>query len=214
MTFANGQPHEGGTETKERILEAALTVFGEKGYHNATIAEIAEEAGIGKGTVYWYFSSKEELFAGMVDHGIGVLEGKLYTILSNQTLDFPKLLKLFVHTYLEFTYYHRHLARIFLHSVPGMRGGFEEKFFEWRQRFSKVNTELIRRGVNTGFFQRDFVVEWMETALAGLTSAFIGRQIINEHEQEFAGETEFIYRLLVEGIGSKNKGVGQFEQDS
>ena len=44
-----------------RLVEAACAVFAEKGYASTRVAEIAERAGVGKGTVYEYFSSKEEL---------------------------------------------------------------------------------------------------------------------------------------------------------
>jgi len=48
---------------RQAILEAALVVFDAKGYANATIEDIAERAGISKGSIYNYFSSKEDLFA-------------------------------------------------------------------------------------------------------------------------------------------------------
>ena len=51
---------------KERILEAALEVFSNKGFHPATTDEIAERAGVGKGTLYRYFETKEKLFAQLV----------------------------------------------------------------------------------------------------------------------------------------------------
>lgn len=49
-------------QKKKIILGAAVTVFSRKGTAAARIADIAEEAGIGKGTIYEYFSSKEEIF--------------------------------------------------------------------------------------------------------------------------------------------------------
>jgi len=51
---------------KERILDAALEVFSLKGFHPATMDEIAEKAGVGKGTLYRYFETKEKLFAELV----------------------------------------------------------------------------------------------------------------------------------------------------
>ena len=48
-------------EKRPLILEAATRVFAEQGFAAVTVAEIADHAGIGKGTVYEYFSSKEEL---------------------------------------------------------------------------------------------------------------------------------------------------------
>ncbi len=50
------------------VLEAAATVFAERGYNAATIEEIAQVAGIGKGTTYEYFKSKQELFLAVIEH--------------------------------------------------------------------------------------------------------------------------------------------------
>jgi AcrR family transcriptional regulator len=51
--------HKG--DKRPRLVDAACAVFAEKGYASTRVADIAERAGVGKGTVYEYFSSKEEL---------------------------------------------------------------------------------------------------------------------------------------------------------
>lgn len=48
-------------DTKERILEAALAVFEERGYHASSIDEIAARAGVTKGAVYYWFADKDDL---------------------------------------------------------------------------------------------------------------------------------------------------------
>jgi AcrR family transcriptional regulator len=53
-------------ERRERILDAAIQVFGRKGFAGANVADIAEAANIGKGTVYLYFKSKEEIFSAIL----------------------------------------------------------------------------------------------------------------------------------------------------
>lgn len=56
------------TSTKRRrIIDAALQVFSEKGFHNATISQVAQEAHVGKGTVYLYFEGKEALLVAIFD---------------------------------------------------------------------------------------------------------------------------------------------------
>jgi TetR/AcrR family fatty acid metabolism transcriptional regulator len=52
---------------RERIIAAAGRLFGERGYHNTTTAEIAEAAGVAAGTIYIYFSSKEELLVAVFE---------------------------------------------------------------------------------------------------------------------------------------------------
>src|SRR6476619_4730415 len=50
----------------EQIIKAALEVFGECGLANARLQDIAERAGVSKGTIYLYFPNKEELFREMI----------------------------------------------------------------------------------------------------------------------------------------------------
>jgi len=51
---------------RAQILEAALRSFSEKGYHEATMDDLAREAGLSKGSLYWHFKSKAEVFAGLL----------------------------------------------------------------------------------------------------------------------------------------------------
>lgn len=56
-----------GEATRRKILDAAETVFGEMGYHEASIAEITRRAGVAQGTYYIYFHNKREIFAELVE---------------------------------------------------------------------------------------------------------------------------------------------------
>jgi TetR/AcrR family fatty acid metabolism transcriptional regulator len=51
---------------RKQILEAALRVFMEKGFHVTNVSDVAAEAGVSQGTIYWYFESKDELFNATV----------------------------------------------------------------------------------------------------------------------------------------------------
>jgi len=52
----------------EAIREAAIRVFDAKGYHDATVSEIAAEANVGKGTVYFYYASKEDVLLAILEY--------------------------------------------------------------------------------------------------------------------------------------------------
>ena len=66
---------------EEEILQAARELFARKGYYNTTLEEIAHHAQFGKGTIYNYFSSKEDLFCGilngLLDTAIDVAESSI-----------------------------------------------------------------------------------------------------------------------------------------
>ena len=52
---------------REQILEAAHVCFGESGYHAATMDDLVRASGLSKGSLYWHFQSKEEVFLGLLD---------------------------------------------------------------------------------------------------------------------------------------------------
>lgn len=53
-------------ERRQQIMQAALTCFARKGYHQTTMDDIVAESGLSKGTLYWYFKSKDDLFISLV----------------------------------------------------------------------------------------------------------------------------------------------------
>lgn len=66
MTEPRRAHTEQGLERKTQLLEAAAALFSTKGYSNTRIADICAAAGVAKGLVYWYFPTKESLFAELV----------------------------------------------------------------------------------------------------------------------------------------------------
>ncbi len=55
-------------QRREMILDAAITMFARHGYETCDVDKIADSAGIGKGTIYRHFESKEKLFVSVIDH--------------------------------------------------------------------------------------------------------------------------------------------------
>jgi AcrR family transcriptional regulator len=68
-------------EVRERIVAAALRVFGERGFHGATIADVVRESGLSVGAIYTWFKGKDELFLATCDlasgRGLGELAARL-----------------------------------------------------------------------------------------------------------------------------------------
>ncbi|WP_030203590.1 TetR/AcrR family transcriptional regulator [Streptomyces sp. NRRL S-87] len=71
----------GGTSrrqaTRQKLYEAAVTLIAEQGFSATTVDEIAERAGVAKGTVYYNFASKTVLFEELLRHGVGLLTASL-----------------------------------------------------------------------------------------------------------------------------------------
>ena len=71
-------------KTKRKIFEASMKLFSEKGYEGTSIEEITSEVGVAKGTLYYHFTSKEEIFDFLISEGMGLLENSIQIKVNKQ----------------------------------------------------------------------------------------------------------------------------------
>ena len=64
-------------KTKRKIFETSMKLFAEKGYDATSVEEITATVGVAKGTLYYHFSSKEEIFDFLVEEGIKLLQNSI-----------------------------------------------------------------------------------------------------------------------------------------
>ncbi|MDD4645368.1 MAG: TetR/AcrR family transcriptional regulator [Bacteroidales bacterium] len=81
---------------KQLIMQAALELFAREGYHSCSVARIAEYAGISKGLLYNYFTSKEDLLDSILTLGTAKFHDILEEIIRH-TLDTPEELMIYIH---------------------------------------------------------------------------------------------------------------------
>lgn len=80
------QVEEIRNRSMQQILEAALDLFAHQGYHNTTISQIAKRAGVSKGLIYNYFSSKEDLVGGIIKQAMDTGE-EIMSTMKDPSLD-------------------------------------------------------------------------------------------------------------------------------
>jgi AcrR family transcriptional regulator len=136
-----------------QIIKAALEVFGECGLANARLQDIAERAGVSKGTIYLYFPNKEELFREMVRQtAVAAIEraeqANVPGTPSNQLVAFMRGYWAFVRSPVFVTIYRLVLAE--LHQFPDLA-----KFYanEVVARGQKLLSGIISRGIEAGEFR-------------------------------------------------------------
>lgn len=115
--------------TKDKILEAALEVFSEKGFHLATVDEIAERADLGKGTLYRYFANKETLFNELVRLRLEELEKNATAVLDGQD-DVLTMITKYLRIYFEFFDRNQHLYRLIVQERLDVGGQVQDLYFK------------------------------------------------------------------------------------
>jgi len=107
----SARPQTSGT--REKILAAALEVFSAKGFHGTTVDEIAENAGLGKGTVYRHFQSKKGLFSELIRLKVAELEEKVQGAIDPRA-DVLEIIETYLRTYFSFFDHNRNLYKVLI----------------------------------------------------------------------------------------------------
>lgn len=112
-------------ETEEQILKAAKKIFQEQGFAGARMQEIADEAGINKSMLHYYFRSKDKLFQKVFQESVRQFFPVVFKVLDSDLALVPKIEKL-VETYYDIFREHPHLPRFVIHEMNQHPNRFKE----------------------------------------------------------------------------------------
>ncbi len=130
-----GRPRdlERGARRREEILDAAIHLFARQGYRNTDVQELADELGLGKGTIYRYFPSKRDLFLKAVDHGMRQLEQCIGE--APQALDDPfEHMQRGIRTHLTFFDEHPEVVELLMQERAEFKDRKQQTYFQYRER--------------------------------------------------------------------------------
>ena len=135
---------------QERILMGALEVFKSKGFDGATMDEIAQKSVFGKATLYYYFHSKEEVFAAILEDGWKKLWASLELVIAGN--DSPR--QTFINVLLKIAENARNRPGLFefLFNVPKVITFEEQPWKRYQERMYGTIQGLLEDGVKAGEF--------------------------------------------------------------
>ena len=139
--------------TKRLIFDSAIRIFSDCGYRGATMDDIASNAGLAKGTLYYHFTSKEEIFNFIVEEGIQILQNQVLEVQKEEIGPIEKLVKI-SEIQLRFLYGYTDFFKV----VMSQLWGNEKRQDELRQKirvYIKENEVNIKEAINEGKIESD-----------------------------------------------------------
>src|SRR6185436_16954516 len=140
-------------EVRTRILDAAMRVFAEKGYHDSTIADVVRESGLSVGAIYTYFSGKDELIRLTCDHIAARGLDELAVRLAPATTTAERLaiaIRLYVETIDEYDGAPGQVTLVQAWAEADREPGVREMLAARRERLAGAGQMLLRQGVISG----------------------------------------------------------------
>ena len=139
----------GESDKRKQIIMAAVKVFSRKGFHEAKVDEIAQMADVGKGTVYEYFSSKQEVFQEMFKAGMQFYVENISRELKPE-LSCQEKLRRIAKLHIRFITHYKDLARITMTEHTQFNEDFRNWIFENRSKKMKMLEQIIDEGIASG----------------------------------------------------------------
>lgn len=137
-------------ERKRQLITAtAARMFATQPFHKVRLDDIAAEAGVGKGTLYIYFESKEDLYFSLVTGGFAELVDRLKAQLADPELPAGASLRRVVDELVAFAFANPTLFEI-MRTVGAQKGRAEPAWNEKRAELHRVIREAVARGVYAG----------------------------------------------------------------
>lgn len=135
--------------TKSRILDAALNIFSQKGYHDTRLDEIVDESRTSKGSIYFHFPNKERLFLALVDQFADLLERRVTTAIAPEEKGIARV-RIALETTLNTFGQYRRPAKILLVQAVGLGAPFEKKRNEVNDRFANLIETYLLEAIEVG----------------------------------------------------------------
>ena len=152
---------ERSARRRERILDAAFSVFSQRGYRQAGVDEVGRQAETSKGGVYFHFPTKEALFLELLRTTADRLTGKVERSIAPYE-DPIERADVALRTVLGVFAGHRTMARLFLIDAVGAGSEFQAELQRLHERFAGIITRQLDDAVEAG------IIEALDTEIAGM----------------------------------------------
>jgi TetR/AcrR family fatty acid metabolism transcriptional regulator len=154
-------------QKREAILDAAIRVFAEKGFHGSRISDVAKEAGVAEGTIYLYFRNKDDLLLSVFSKRVGAFVEDVNTYVALQKTPGDKL-KAIVEKHFSHLESDPHLAQVLQIELRScsvfMRGGASPEL----KLYLEIIEKVLQEGKEKKVFRDDISVKVASKAFFGM----------------------------------------------
>ena len=134
-----------------KILDVATKLFASQPFHKVLLSDVAEAASVGKGTLYTYFKSKEDLYLSVLYSGFSTLVERLNQRVDQNTYSAIENMEAVICEIVSFAYQNPHLYKL-MRTIPGKEAIDLTKWDAKRRELKSLIESVIHQGIIQGVF--------------------------------------------------------------
>ncbi len=183
----------------KQIIDAAVIVIAENGYHQAQVSKIAKQAGVADGTIYLYFKNKEDILISVFQEKMGVFVSKLEQIISRD-LDAASKLGLMIESHFELLAGDIHLAIVTQLELRQSNYEIRMKINNVLREYLKLMDQILVKGMEDGEFDQAMDIRLARQMVFGTMDETITTWVMNDHKYDLVELAPQVQRLLLKGM--------------
>ncbi|MBI9084239.1 MAG: TetR/AcrR family transcriptional regulator [Desulfobacterales bacterium] len=191
----------------ERILEAAIKVFAEQGFHQATISQIAREAGVADGTIYLYFKNKDDIMVRFFDQRTKRAFSR-FRVAVDRVGNARDKLTVLIRTHLEEFQLNRDMAVVYQAETHRNNRSCEQQIRDMSKMYLDIVSEIVEQGQQEGLMRKDLYLGLVKRFIIGAVDEVINTWLHSNTDYDLSSMAEPLVDLFLRGVGNPEEDEG------
>lgn len=182
-----------------QIIDAAVVVIAENGYHQSQVSKIAKQAGVADGTIYLYFKNKEDILISLFKEKMGQFIERMETDIQKKPSAKEKLL-LLIEEHFRMLAQNHHLALVTQLELRQSNLELRQKINEVLKGYVNMLESILTEGKKTGEFRQNLDVRLARQMVFGTIDETATTWVMNDQKYDLPALAENVHDLLLNGI--------------
>jgi TetR/AcrR family fatty acid metabolism transcriptional regulator len=183
----------------KQIIDAAVIVIAENGYHQAQVSKIAKQAGVADGTIYLYFKNKEDILVSLFQEKMGVFIEKIEDEIRSVETAAEKLFTL-IETHFSLLADDHHLAIVTQLELRQSNKELRLRINEVLKGYFNVVDKIITAGKETGEFREGLDHRLARQMIFGTIDETVTTWVMNDQKYDLTKQAKQVHDLFVYGF--------------
>lgn len=183
----------------KQIVDAAVIVIAENGYHQAQVSKIAKEAGVADGTIYLYFKNKEDILISVFREKMAIFVNNVEVILKQDIDTSEKLFRL-IDSHFRVLHEDRHLAIVTQLELRQSNKELRLRINEVLKEYLTLLDAILKEGILNGALDEALDSRLARQMVFGTIDETITSWVMNDQKYDLMKLSPEVHRLIMNGM--------------
>ena len=185
----------------KQIIDAAIIVIAENGYHQSQVSKIAKQAGVADGTIYLYFKNTEDILISVFEEKMEVFADNLKEILKEDISASEKLYKM-IENHFKVLSENHHLATVTQLELRQSNLALRLRINTILKNYLILLDSILKEGIEKKEFEDSVDIRLARQMVFGTIDETTTTWVMNEYKYDLVAQASKVHRLLLKGIKS------------